>query len=260
LARENTMQIKVYTIELKFPRWLKRVLVYAGIPAVVLLGVGVVVRAQSTLPVSVQSFGQTETLSATKMNTNFDNLVSGINSLNTTVGSLQSSVASLTAAAVPSGLIAMFATAACPAGWSPCDGVGGRPDINNSGSYPKGGTTFQASTGVNSHTHAITVNVAADGIHHHYAEFDWFASPGQAGYIYGHWTSYVGVDPSVVDGPWTAGSHLLTGGAGSTDGTVDTGGMLTTNVAAHSHPGTTGASAPASHEPVHVTLVFCIKN
>jgi hypothetical protein len=246
------MQIKVYTIEVKLPRWLKRVLVFAGIPAVVLLGVAVAVRAQSTLPVSVQPFGPTETLSALKMNTNFDILVGGINSLNTTVSSLQSSVASM--AAVPSGLIAMFATAACPAGWSPCDGVGGRPDINNSGSYPKGGTTFQASTGVNSHTHSITINVASDGSHHHYAEFDW-----GAGFIYGHWTPYAS-DPSVVDGPWTALSKLLTGGTGTTDNTVDPGGMLTTNVAPHSHPGTTGNIGSASHEPVHVTLVFCMKN
>jgi hypothetical protein len=89
------MQIKVYTIEFKLPRWVKRTLLFAGIPLAVLLGVGAAVRAAVTFPVAVSSFAESETLSATKLNTNLTTLQDGVNSLNTTLTSQQSTISSL---------------------------------------------------------------------------------------------------------------------------------------------------------------------
>jgi hypothetical protein len=88
------MQIKVYTVDFEFPRWLKRSLLFAGIPIAILLGVGAAVKAAGALSnVSIVSFASGETLSADKMNANFGNLVTGINNLNTAVNALQGAAA-----------------------------------------------------------------------------------------------------------------------------------------------------------------------
>ena len=89
------MQIKVYTIEFKLPRWVKRTLLFAGIPIAVLLGVGAAVRAAATFPVAVTTFSVDEILSADKLNTNLTTLRDGVNALNTSVEALKAS--SLTA-------------------------------------------------------------------------------------------------------------------------------------------------------------------
>jgi hypothetical protein len=94
------MQIKVYTIEFKLPRWVKRTLLFAGIPLVVLLGVGAAVRAAVTFPVAVDvtKFENTEVLSADKLNKNLDNLTllqDAVNALNTDVSSLKTSLSDI---------------------------------------------------------------------------------------------------------------------------------------------------------------------
>jgi hypothetical protein len=91
------MQIKVYTIEFKLPRWLKRALLFAGIPLAVLLGVGAAVRAAVTFPVAiaVTQFADTEVLSAKKLNDNLANLSvlqDAVNALNTDLSSLKTSL------------------------------------------------------------------------------------------------------------------------------------------------------------------------
>jgi hypothetical protein len=55
------MKIKVYVIDLKLPRWLRRTLVFVGVPAVV-LGLGALVHA--ALPAPVATFADGTVLSA----------------------------------------------------------------------------------------------------------------------------------------------------------------------------------------------------
>jgi hypothetical protein len=73
------MQVKVCTIEFKFPRWLKRAFVFAVVPAALVLGVVAVVCAAS-VP-SLPQFADAETLSAAKLNGNFETLRVAINSI-----------------------------------------------------------------------------------------------------------------------------------------------------------------------------------
>jgi hypothetical protein len=79
------MKIKVYTIEFGLPRWVKRGLIYVGIPATVLLGIGAAVKAASTLP----QFTVGSKLSSTGMNA----LVSAINEHTTSINTLQAKFA-----------------------------------------------------------------------------------------------------------------------------------------------------------------------
>jgi rhizosphere induced protein len=92
------MQIKVYAIDVKIPRWAKRALVFGVIPAL-LLGAVAVVVAQPP-----ETFSDNELLSAKKMNDNFSNLQAQINNL------------------VPAGTVVAFASETTPTGWLPCDG------------------------------------------------------------------------------------------------------------------------------------------
>jgi hypothetical protein len=160
------------------------------------------------------------------------------------------------ALAVPSGLIAMFGGASCPTGWTLCNGSGGTPNLV--GSYVKGGTAVAAAAGQNTHAHTLSLSTAAGGSHYHIAMFDWTGS----GNVYGHFFPYQG-DASVVSpagaGPWTATSHLVVAGTGGLDSTADNGGMLTTTTADHTHS-VSGSTSTVSHEPAHVTLLFCMKN
>jgi microcystin-dependent protein len=111
------MQIKVYAIEVKIPRWAKRAMVFGVIPVVVLLGTVHYLRAAD---VSVpHSFSNNDVLSALDMNENFDALKTGINNLAATVTTLQGTVGS----AVPAGTVVAFAGPVAPTGWLRCDGA-----------------------------------------------------------------------------------------------------------------------------------------
>ena len=74
------MKIKVYVIDLEMPRWAKRALVVGGAFAAVLVGATALVHADT---VSVpNTFQDGETLSADKMNANFNALRDAINNAN----------------------------------------------------------------------------------------------------------------------------------------------------------------------------------
>lgn len=72
------MKIKVYTIDVQFPRWAKRSLA-AGISAVILVGLAVIVRAAPT--VTIHTFQPNETLTANNLNGNFAALKDAIETM-----------------------------------------------------------------------------------------------------------------------------------------------------------------------------------
>lgn len=104
------MQIKVYTIDVRFPRWLKRALVFGAIPAAVLLGTVHYLRADVTVP---NAFADGDTLSAARLNENFTALQTAMNSLAGTVAT----------SAVPPGTVVAYGGENVPAGWLLCDGA-----------------------------------------------------------------------------------------------------------------------------------------
>ncbi len=165
---------------------------------------------------------------------------------------------------VPSGMIGMFADA-CPAGWSTCDGTSGTPNLI--GNYVKGGSKFAASTGSNEHSHAVTGTTSSDGHHRHFSEFTWdygTSTPSGAESLFESFKpldSTVVNDDVVTSGRWTSAGRLdIPGASGHSDTTYSLGyGTPTTSVGDHSHS-VTGTTDSQNHEPVHTTLVFCMKN
>lgn len=91
---------------------------------------------------------------ATSMMTDLNRIVSDGN---TTFNALAASLAGLSGSGVPSGAVAAFNLAACPAGWVLADGTGGTPDMR--GVFPKIITAaslgaFQADQFID-HSHSI---------------------------------------------------------------------------------------------------------
>jgi hypothetical protein len=81
------MKIKVYTVDVVFPRWSKRVAALGAISAAVALAVVAAVRAA---PASVpNTFADGDTLSATKMNANFSALASQLDATNGALATVQ---------------------------------------------------------------------------------------------------------------------------------------------------------------------------
>ena len=150
------MKIKVYTVEFKTPRWLKKTLAYGVVPAALLFGVGTAVRAAGTW--TPRTFAQSSPISSSAMNSNFSEIAAYINGPNpvalatsatsattagsaaaatgalaTTISGLQTSVTSLSqarnvfmfgTACVPS----PYASTAAPSGgadglWNPATGT-----------------------------------------------------------------------------------------------------------------------------------------
>lgn len=81
------MKIKVYTVDVQLPRWLKRPLALSAITAVAAIAVVAAVRAA---PASVpNTFVDGEALSAAKMNANFTALTSQLDATNGTLATVQ---------------------------------------------------------------------------------------------------------------------------------------------------------------------------
>jgi hypothetical protein len=70
------MQIKVYVIDVRVPRWARRAAIYGGVPAAVMLGASALVWADVTLP---HTFTAGETLTAANLNASFEALRDAIN-------------------------------------------------------------------------------------------------------------------------------------------------------------------------------------
>ncbi|HEY4158387.1 MAG TPA: hypothetical protein VGM29_09825 [Polyangiaceae bacterium] len=102
------MEIKIYTLKLSPPRWLRNTLVYAVLPVGALLGAAVTVRAAVTLT----TFTSNTPIKAADVNANFTNL-------NTAITALQTSSALLYGVAGPvvttSGTTDKFTVASCGA-------------------------------------------------------------------------------------------------------------------------------------------------
>ena len=130
------MQIKIYTVDFRLPRWLKRTLIFAGVAAAILVGVSASIRAAT--PVAVTTYADGETLSAAKLNTNLANLKQGIDDLQTALSGVQGQLTSGTgvkASSIAAGSVRLATrylssdpvtvTAGIASGYSPspnCDG------------------------------------------------------------------------------------------------------------------------------------------
>jgi hypothetical protein len=90
------MKIKVYTIDVRAPQWLKRSAAFVILPVVVVLGVAAGVRA-ATVPTLV-TFNPGDTLSAANINANFKALQDAVNA------PLSVAPSQITAGALPSGV------------------------------------------------------------------------------------------------------------------------------------------------------------
>jgi hypothetical protein len=166
--------------------------------------------------------------------------------------------------AVPGGMIGMFASS-CPTGWSLCDGTSGTPSLVDN--YVKAGSAFAASTGSNTHSHAITGTTSSDGQHHHYNELTWDNGASTPSGSESLFANFQNLDSTVVDDQfvsssrWTSVGRLdIPGASGHADTTYSlNAGLPTTSVGNHSHT-VSGATDSQNHEPKHTTLVFCMKN
>ncbi|HEY2407345.1 MAG TPA: hypothetical protein VGI10_15145 [Polyangiaceae bacterium] len=102
------MEIKIYTLKLSPPRWLRNTIFYAVLPIGALLGAAVTVRAAVTLT----TFTSNTPIKAADVNANFTNL-------NTAITALQTSSALLYGVASPlvttSGTTDKFTAASCGA-------------------------------------------------------------------------------------------------------------------------------------------------
>ena len=115
------MEIKVYSIKLSPPRWLRNAIVYVALPLGALMGGALVVRAG----VALATFSPNTPLKSADVNTNFANLAAAI-------AQLQASVIAPGTVAAFSGAIdgnpgeminGKAPTHLPPAGWAYCDGA-----------------------------------------------------------------------------------------------------------------------------------------
>jgi hypothetical protein len=84
------MKVKVYTIDFELPRWLKRGVLYVGIPLMALAGAAAVVRAATGFPIPiVDDYKDGDKLTAAGLNTKFNDLRTAANTLATSIDSLQ---------------------------------------------------------------------------------------------------------------------------------------------------------------------------
>jgi hypothetical protein len=79
------MEIKIYTVKLDPPRWLRRVLLYVVLPFGVLVGAALAVRAS----VSLTTFTANTPIKAAEVNANFKNLGDAIAQVQSNVATLQ---------------------------------------------------------------------------------------------------------------------------------------------------------------------------
>jgi hypothetical protein len=82
------MKIKVYVVDVKMPRWLRRAFVFAGVPAVI-LGLGALVYA--ALPAPVPTFTDGTVLSAAPLTS----LGTDITNLDTRLAAVEASISSI---------------------------------------------------------------------------------------------------------------------------------------------------------------------
>ena len=268
------MKIKLYTIDIQFHPWLKRVIHFGVIPAVFLLGFAHLLRADVQVP---HSFSAGQAVSAAQMNDNFTALQTGINSLGSTVTTLQGTVAAVqsaqTNAAIPRGAIMMWSgtIVQIPSGWQLCNGANGTPNLSdrfilsvaNASEDPgvTGGANSIAlsASQLPSHTHTGTTSgESADHTHGGTT-----AAAGGHSHAYGYHANVLSGDSVYPggggSGAWRSETTATTSAVGDHTHPFTTAGASTS----HTHTFSTGATGLGSTIDIHPAfykLAFIMKS
>jgi hypothetical protein len=157
------MKIKVYVVDVKLPRWLRRALVFGGVPAV-LLGLAALVYA--ALPTPVPTFTDGTVLSAAPLTalgtdiTDLDTRLAAVETKISSVPGFSKAVVLATLSAADLADTTKFSAnglgAGAYLGWAICNGNNGTTNLT--GKFPRMVTTGAGTTGgedVNSHTHGM---------------------------------------------------------------------------------------------------------
>lgn len=142
------MQIKVYTINVKLPRWFRRALVLGVVPAVV-LGICAIVYATAVT-------GQPDFVAGSPLSAS---------SLNAHLGALQAQIDTTNGQVVPTGAVMAFDLAACPSGWTAYALAGGRTIVGVNAAGGNGLSQRNLEDTLGEEAHTMTVNELVPHLH-----------------------------------------------------------------------------------------------